>query len=88
MILQDQSKNYMATKLHTAQAWLGLLWSSLAVATITSKHLPPGAAAGIPPRSETHITTFSLVFRNQSAIAPSRGWLINDLVYIVIATPG
>lgn len=31
-------------------------------------------AAGIPPRSETHITTFSLVFRNQSAIAPSRGW--------------
>jgi hypothetical protein len=39
MILQDQRKNYMrAKKLHAAQAWLGLLWSSLAVATTISKH--------------------------------------------------
>jgi hypothetical protein len=33
MILQDQSKNYIGRKkLHAAQAWFSLLWSSLAVA--------------------------------------------------------
>jgi hypothetical protein len=56
MKLQDQSKNYIATKLHnTGQAWLGLLWSSLAVATTTSKHLPPRRPRRHTPRDRKHI---------------------------------
>jgi hypothetical protein len=41
MILQDQSKNYMPAKGFMLRK-LGLLWSSLAVATTISKHRPPG----------------------------------------------
>jgi hypothetical protein len=67
MILQDQSKNYMAAKLHTAQAWLGLLWSSLAgcrnnYETPTARHpaRTPRAVEAIRPNKQPSFRNYSV----------------------------
>jgi hypothetical protein len=57
MILQDQSKNYMRAKsfmLH--KLGLACFGAALPLPQQLQNTYPHGAPAGIPPRSETHIT--------------------------------